>query len=447
METVVEPTSRLAHIRAFARKYSGELFLLTCWFIAILPEGVQTFTQNKWNSTVSEEGETSGMVRALKLLLIVVLLIWAAVSVTGVVRRRTAGNRVSALLIALLPFTVWHLSSIASGTMPSPSSLAIPLVLLIGWALAPRLETWAVLGHATAALAAVSMLMAAFVPFKGILIESDGYISSPDKSLIFGSLLVGPYPHSNALGSSLVMGLIGVLAVKKLWLRYSYLVIVGVALVWTSSRTAYYALVVIIIFAAARWIFRGKLREIVFALGLIGVTLIALALPLWHWRDTAFSARGAIWKAVREGWEQSPFIGNGQGWFQVLWEYENGLVPYAHNGHNQFAQVLVTGGIVGILALLALLALLIVRSLKIARTGNYLAVYYTAALITLGMMNVPITGNGMGTNFTFTWPLIALVLFGTYRTQTTTEPVAESASDAVPVVAAAAEPTRDPQHS
>ena len=114
---------------------------------------------------------------------------------------------------------------------------------------------------------------------------------------------------------------------------------------------------------------------------LLGIAFAAgCILPLITHNPAAFTNRGYIWQASHAAWAQDPLFGNGSNWFSVIGSSSASLGPTWFHAHNQFLQLLVTGGVV--LAVLAgvLIVTAMTGAARLAARGHLVGVSWLAAL-------------------------------------------------------------------
>ena len=101
--------------------------------------------------------------------------------------------------------------------------------------------------------------------------------------------------------------------------------------------------------------------------------------PLVTTDPAAFTNRGYIWQASHAAWAQHPFVGNGSDWFSIVGSSSASLGPTVFHAHNQFLQLLVTGGVVLALLVGLLVATAVGAAGRLAARGHLVGAGYLAA--------------------------------------------------------------------
>ncbi|GAA1687088.1 hypothetical protein GCM10009808_00090 [Microbacterium sediminicola] len=301
------------------------------------------------------------------------------------------------IMLVLAPW-LWMVARDAySGSASADSVLYVAVILALA-ALRPHPRILGALGFVVVLTAALAILFGFLLPDAGLLREADGAVRErSDKEILPGlGLLQGMFTSENNLGQYLSMGIAAVLMIPKWWQRCAGLAIVGFAIIWSASRSSLVTMVGVLAVGSVVWLIiefrRRKLASIAARVAIGGSVLVMCALPLMGWSNDAFTARGQIWNGSLEEWSSRAFLfGLGREWYtQIAGTVTSPLNSAAYHGHNQFVQLLVTGGVVlGILAV----AWLLVQAYAITEpTNRYLVI--TAILVVGialgGLLEVPL---------------------------------------------------------
>ena len=213
--------------------------------------------------------------------------------------------------------------------------------------------------------------------------------------------LVGATEHPNALGPA--AGLLLILELAKprprRWLLYAG--VAGVVLVLAQSRTAWFAVAVGVLFAAAASR-QGWLRWAAVSGAAVLLLSLRAAPP-----DVDFTGRPAVWSYAWQVFKAHPLVGDGPGFIEVA--ARRGLLPadlgwQPRHAHDQVLQTAAATGVLGLAALLLLMVLLAVAVGRAGRVTGGTSVALLGTLIARGVTEVPLTTGVTGF-------LLNLVLF------------------------------------
>jgi O-antigen ligase len=357
--------------------------VLTAAYV-VAPRLVQTVTAPKHRSAVGSDDLPSSALAAATgtgLFLLLVLLCGAQV-LTRLGRLPRDGH--GRLVVALAPWVLVVLRDVAAGNAPQRTALLYPLLLVTVWFLQPRFADLAPLGLLVGALALLSLAMGALTPDLGLYRSVSGELVQPEKLLLPWGVLVGPMTNGNNLGQLLSLGLPAVLLLRGRWpLRLTALAIAGavlVALLWTGSRSSMLASGGAVLIALTLVLLPRGLRVAVAGAALFAAAAAVVLLPLVVTAPSAFTNRGQIWALSLAAVESSPFTGHGSGYYGEVGRLVNPLPSTAYHGHNEFVQVLVTGGVAYLAVLGALVVVAAVRSIRLLRSGVLFGVAYLFTL-------------------------------------------------------------------
>lgn len=227
---------------------------------------------------------------------------------------------------------------------------ALILVVLAVWAAQPDRGSLSLIGILTALGAGTSLLIGWLTPW-GLMTGADQFA---EKALTPLGTLAGVYNHSNTLGLALVIGSPFIMFVKTRSLRIACYAVVGIALVWSSSRSSIIAAgLLMLVVAFGRWTRRPAATT---GIAFVAALATIFVLPLSTSDPNAYSGRGLIWMATLLESDRSPVLGWGAAAFQPGSPIVNMVGYSSTHGHNLFTTVLGRHGTVGLaLAVAALL--------------------------------------------------------------------------------------------
>lgn len=291
------------------------------------------------------------------------------------------------ILVVLAPWLVILTRALYSGS-PTPDSLFYVVVVLALAALRPSPRVLVALGLLVAVTAIIAIAFGFLMPEIGILHEADGTVAERSDKVVFSSLglLQGMFTSENNLGQYLAVGAAAVALLPRWWLRLPGLGIVVFAICWSSSRSSMIAIACMLAVGIVVWTLVGlgchRAASAVARIATGAAIAMMCALPLMRWGDEAFTGRALIWRNSLAEWSSRAFLsGLGHDWYKrIAGSDTSPLNAAAYQGHNQFVQYLVTGGV--ILAFVALGSLLVQTYALTAPTNRYLTI---AAMLVTGI--------------------------------------------------------------
>lgn len=304
------------------------------------------------------------------------------------------------LLVYIGPWMGLLVSSYLMEGRVSLASLVFPAVGLMVALTEDPAPLLRLIGYTTAALATVSVVAGLLLP-AALFPES----RESEKALIGNELLAGPLLHPNALGQTLVLGAPFLLLIPKRWIKVGGFLMVVVALLWASSRTALIAGVVGLVFLTMFY-FANRPKSYLGALAPIGLLLgwatILATGPYLVATSTAasFTERGIIWSSSLQYWDLNPLFGNGPRFYALIPTRTGIFGTNAFHGHNLGVHLLTTAGLFGAAALVILAIRCVYTATKFARRGNYAIATFPAVLIAVCWLEVP---TDLATFATLSW--------------------------------------------
>lgn len=349
--------------------------------------------------------------QVVRLLLIGCLFVVA----TTKIRRRHVGG---GLVVALAAFTgVGLLSAAVNGNGMRPALLAALTVApaIVFWASnAGWADTVPVLRWALRITVLPSLALAAGGP-------DWAYWPADFGRTLFGvPQLVGVTEHPNALGPAAAMLLVLEVAKPRRRRWQCWAVGAGLVLLLTQSRTAWMAIAVAALFAAAAS--REGWRRWLVGTG-VGVLLLWLrAAP----PDVDFTGRPAVWVYAWRVFRAHPLLGDGPGFLESA--SRKGLLPPSlgwmpRHAHDQVLHVAATTGAIGLITLVVLLVGLAVGAGRAAKTTGGASAALFGVLVTRCVTEVPLSTGVTG--FLLNLVLFAVVFAGLRDRRPTDAPTVE----------------------
>lgn len=254
-------------------------------------------------------------------------------------------------------------------------------------------------------VAIASLLLGSLSPLIGLRTDIASEILRVDKEVLPGmGLLKGPFGSENNLGNYLVLGLPFVVLLRSRLAVFGSFIVVGSALLWTSSRSSLAGTVVILVMIVVGHRLRGR----GFLAGIAAIATLGMLLPFMSQDGNAFSGRGAIWAGLVStlGFPYG-LLGRGTLAFDRLSaDVRTYINSAAIQGHNQGLHLLVVGGAL----LLILTAAIFWRvALTVSRLEGVVGIAARAwlmALFTVGVLEVPL---GFSDRAAF-WPVVLVPL-------------------------------------
>jgi len=334
----------------------------------------------------------------------------AAAVVRGVLLLRSGDGPVRSrpgdsigLILVVSPLVVIAGSGFVNHQPPGAVWLALPIFALAVWLRPPSCRILAAIGRLVVATAAISLLLTLVRPDLGLLTGS----AAGAKHGFLNGLLAGPYLHPNILGITLALGLPFVLAIEPAAQRWSGLLLVLTAVVWTGSRTSQLASVVVL--AAYGCVRRFPTRVwYLSVLVAIGSGLVVVV-PLVTREPEAFTRRGRIWTALLDRYTERPLLGFGPEFFQRQPQLAKALGGRFTHGHNLMVEMLIVGGAIGFALFALMLAVLWRRAVAFARAGRPESALFVVALLHVSWLEASQASTTLA-GYAMWLPLITIML-------------------------------------
>jgi O-Antigen ligase len=354
------------------------IVLIGAWFL--IPRTIQTLkTTKSVHTAVGAEASYTGLASAAQrglfyltigFCLWIIVLLW----------RRSPSRGGLTLIVFLLPWAYFVIRDLYAQQRPENIWELMPVLAVAIWMLRPRIARLEVLGYVVGVTIVISLLVGIVLPAHGIQRNAGGAFVAEDKQILPWGLLTGIFSDANSLGQFIAMGLPAVMLIRARRWRIVIALCCLFALVWCASRGSMYAVALAIVVYLVVSRTRAHSRAFVACLLLSIAFAAGCILPLITHNPAAFTNRGYIWQASQGAFAQHPLFGNGSNWFSVIGSSSASLGPTVFHAHNQFLQLLVTGGVV----LAVLVGILIVAAMtggaRLAVRGHLFGVSWLAAL-------------------------------------------------------------------
>lgn len=412
---MLRPTQRQRDQRAQA-------LIILLWAWAVLPRIAQTFTAPKVHQSVEQAAAPYSHIASL-LITFTTLLLGAfcafviATSLTDLPR-----TRFGPLAALLLPWVCVVVRGLYIPVGVSRSMFVYPLVVISLWLLRPRLRTLATLGLLVGLTAVISLATGILAPSRGIFRLATGDFASEDKQVLPWGILVGIFTQGNNLAQFMVLGMPPIAAIRRKGARRFFMAIALFAMIWGASRSCMIAVGMVVLTYAAVRLCRGASRTVVAGFCVLLGFAAVVALPFLPHQETSFSNRGYIWTQSLRAAHQALTFGLGANWYSKVALTTGALGPTVFHGHNQFVQLLVTGGFVLVAAVAVMLLVLTRSALSLSARGRLWGVLYLVALAGSGLLEVSLV---FVDNFILA-PVVVIPLcyiaFGRFESTTSREP-------------------------
>jgi O-antigen ligase len=360
-----------------SRLETALILLVGVWFF--VPRFIQTLSISKEHIGVGGQAPpytalASAAQRGLFYLTIglclwIIVLFW----------RYSPSRRGLALIVFLLPWAYLVIRDRYAEQTPENIYRLMPVLAIALWMLRPRLARLQVLGYVVGATVVASLLVGVALPDHGVLRNASGQFVSVDKQILPWGSLVGVFTNGNNLGQFIAMGLPAVMLIRARMARIVFALCCLFALVWSASRGSMLAVGL----ASLAYLLVSRVRagwRAAFAVIFLGAVFATTCIvPLVTTDPAASTNRGYIWQASHAAWAQHPLVGNGSDWFSIVGSSSASLGPTVFHAHNQFLQLLVTGGIVLALLVGLLIATAVGAAARLAARGRLVGVSYLAA--------------------------------------------------------------------
>ncbi|MDN4174569.1 hypothetical protein QWY28_16530 [Nocardioides sp. SOB77] len=277
------------------------------------------------------------------------------------------------------------------------NAVVFALIVLALAALNPGVALFRTLAALTVLTAVIALVLGIVAPETALLRETTGELRISDKALVPAlGLLQGPFTSENNLAQYLALGLPSLVVLRRRAWRWTSVVLVLLAIGWSSSRSGLLTAGVVLAAGAVLAVLarRGWRRAVqLVALGLTAcLAAVGAVLPFLPWPPEAFTERALIWQGTAGAWlSQDEVFGLGTQWFtEVGGTVTSPLNDAAYHAHNQFLQLGATGGL--LLVVLASVWLLAVTLLATdaGSPAQLPAALTVLAVVVSGYLEVPV---------------------------------------------------------
>jgi hypothetical protein len=350
MDKAVTSTKELSISASAGAKaeFAGYVLIFGIWLRGFLPGAINFLTDSHYSTeglTQIDRSQASQMTSTATQVFLILCITYIFTL------KSTRRINLFRLLVVFAIVLLNYLPTAVNGLLTM--SQALNFVLLLAVALAILRISWSrshfvFFAYLGLFVIVYSLLLGVFLPqlasFPGLA-----------KNFLGTFLLAGSFGHANTLGlaSLLIVGFFSIIPQSSI--RIAALSIATVGLVWSGSRTAFLAAILIAFFAVLRQTNLSK-RFVTLVTSLI-VGFLCVAVPLLTADYEAFTRRGRIWMVSLEEVGHSILLGLGPDWYELQALYATDLGTQASSGHNLFVHVFTTGGVVLVALVLYLFGL------------------------------------------------------------------------------------------
>ena len=350
------------------------------WAWICVPKLIQTLSSPKYRSSVGVEtapySRLAGIADYALYFLVVAVCVLIIIGYLTDVRASTLG----ALAAMIAPWGYIFIRDLYVPTKISQEGIVYILIVLAVWFLRPRISWLQILGYLMGFTAVLSVSIAVLRPAQAIFRTAAGEVIVDDKQILPGGLLVGIFTHGNNLGQFLALGLPTIFLIRKQWHRLILAAVALLAIVWSASRGAMFAVAVGVLVYGLIRVCRPWLRVLIASIAVFVPFALVCLVPLLTSSPEAFTNRGLVWSASLHAWRAEPWFGLGSDWYQMIGRTSSRIAGSVFHGHNQFVHLMVTGGVVFVLLVLPQLFVATKRATLLAREGQFFAVTWLAIL-------------------------------------------------------------------
>lgn len=368
--------------RLGSREGAGAVLIWGVAAWSLLPRLVQSVSAPKVRSSVGVDNVSYTPIAAVSVRLTSYALLALVLVLVAAQVRRLPRSRFLLLGLMLLPWAIQIIRDMYLPLHPSRNDFVYPLVILTVWMIRPRVGTLRHLGYISIAVAVASLLIGVLYPASGIFRSTNGDFISEDKQILPMGILIGIFTQGNNLAQFLVLGGPALVFAKHRLTKVVGWALISFTMVWSASRSGLIALVALTMIALVIGVAVHRARMLTSITAMVVVVAAVVVLPLVTDDPTAFTNRGYIWtQSLRLSAGHRTF-GMGSNWYSALAKTSGGLGPTVFHAHNEFLQLLVTGGVLLVLAVAVQFCAIAVRALALLSRGSS---YGVLQLVTLGV--------------------------------------------------------------
>jgi O-antigen ligase len=390
-ETEITATSDLPVVRPVPRASERRfvVLLLLAWAGVILPLLVSSVLSTKYRTGVGDQQVSNGVAVQVQRGFAVLLLAWCLFVLLSRVRSLPT-DRWWVLFVLLAPWLCMAFRDLYNDQPPVQlSKLLYPAIVVAIWVLRPPLGSLSLLAYLTGLTALVDIALALLLPGKGLFASVTGEFITPAKEILPWGILVGIFSGGNVAAQFLVSSIPTVVLVRYAWHRVWLVLLVGFALVWTSSRTALAAFAVVLALLALLALLPPRGRAAATMLALTALLGTVAAVPLSTHTYAAFTNRGYIWQMSLAAWDTNRTFGLGSDWYARIGRFMNDLPSTAYHGHNLLVHSLVIGGYLYAALMLVIFLALGLKAVRWAARGASFPAAMLAGALVSSTLEVP----------------------------------------------------------
>jgi hypothetical protein len=208
------------------------------------------------------------------------------------------------------------------------------------------------------------------------------------KAIIGTTVLAGPYPHSNALGLAVVLGLPFVLTSLTGIGRVAATSIVVWSLVWSASRASLFTAGVVILATIATGAMgrRSVRNALCAAIAMAGGAMVIL--PLTVTDPRAYTSRGLIWMSSIRNVPSHLLFCEGPDTYLRADPVTASVGVFTTHGHNIFVTTITEGGVLYVAALFTAVVIAVVAAAR-SQTPRALLIF-VLGFVVLGIIEDPL---------------------------------------------------------
>lgn len=363
--------------------------LIVALLACTLPGLTQVVLTRRRANAVADVASTTQAAALMSYALIYLTLLFCVFAIVRKpTNRQVRRHSQIALWACLAPWALAVAHTMYETGMPPVHAAVYPAVVLALHAYSATINDLKILAPMIGVVAAGSIALGLIAPAKGLMAGASGNLTDSEKANFGSTLLAGFYNHPNVLGVILALGAPVVLLTKSLHMKWALAIVMGIAVLWSGSRTALAASI-----AAFAAVFIAKLlsnsaRGTWAAISLIAAAVAMVAIPLMTTDPHALSSRGRIWIGSFAAWRENPILGNGHAWYSEISKVRNDLIDIAFHGHNMLVNSLATGGLLTAITVGILLLVASKSATYWAKQGQFYPLAYMVAFFVAGTTEV-----------------------------------------------------------
>ena len=379
VEPVLEPATHESALQDFRDRRARQLMtLIGVW--VVLPRLIQTVLAPKYRFQVGVQSVAYVPLASYTQRILFYSMLGFCLWIIAESFRNPPKGRGLALLVFLAPSLYLATRDIYLVQSFQNTRYLYPMVVIAIWALRPRIRSLATLGVLVGVTITLCVLLGVVLPAKAVFHNASGEEISQDKQILPFGILIGVFTQGNNLGQFIALGLPSMALIRHRRARLCFFAVAAFAILWCASRSAVLSVGLSIVAALVTLACTrpSSRRTIGFLAAIVPFGLVCV-LPLITHDPGAFTNRGYIWQQSLLEFDTSKLLGLGASFYSIIGASSATLGPTVFHGHNEFVQLLVTGGVVLVLLVGALIALGAVSASALAVRGSVFGVAWLAA--------------------------------------------------------------------